>query len=313
MPNYITALNQKITATVAATPGICVFGQNINTGTFITGLTKNLAVPPDGRIINTQNSENSLCGMGFGMMLSGARCIYFAKQLDFMLLGVDHFVNTYNFIRCSRPTATLGSFSILALVCDQGLQGPQSSFNSFGDFCSIARIPCYSVTNSQDAARIIGTELVAPGFRMIGLSSRLFKTEFLELPLVHAAGDGSVFQYTEGGDATIACFNFSLPHGRALQQALAAKGRQASLFSVNYVPQPDWSPIRDSVAKTGKLIVFDDSKSVHLPAYRLLDEVAQAGRPFRRWTVTRGEDVDFGMSTDEFRVDIGALVSQVLA
>ena len=313
MPNYITALNQSIVAKVAATPGICVFGQNINTGTFITGLSRNLAVPPDGKIINTQNSENSLCGMGFGMMLSGARAVYFVKQLDFMLLGLDHFVNTYNFIRCSRDVGTLGSFTVLALVCDQGLQGPQSSFNSLGDFCSIARVPCYSVTNSRDAERVIGRELTAPGFRIVGLSSRLFKTEFMDLPLVHAADDGSVFQYTEGADATIVCFNFSLPHGRALEQSLAAQGRQASLFSVNYVPSPDWGAIRESVAKTGRIVILDDSKSVHLPAYHLLDQIAQSNRPYRRWVVARGSEIDFGMSTDEFRVDVGALAQQVVA
>ncbi|MEI7435388.1 MAG: hypothetical protein WCL16_01115, partial [bacterium] len=196
MPNYIGALNQMIASTVGGIPGLCLFGQNIDTGTYITGLTKNLAPPPGGRIINTQNSENSLCGMGFGMMLAGARCVYFAKQLDFMVLGLDHFINTYNMVRCHPAPQTLGSFTIIALVCDQGLQGPQSSFNSFGDFCSMARIPCYSLTNSQDAAQILGTELTKPGFRMIGLSSRLFKTEFLQLEKLQAADDGSVFQYT---------------------------------------------------------------------------------------------------------------------
>ena len=36
-----------------------------------------------------------------GMMLGGAHAVYYVKQLDFMLLGMDRFVNTFNFIRCS--------------------------------------------------------------------------------------------------------------------------------------------------------------------------------------------------------------------
>ena len=47
--------------------------------------------------INTQNSENSLIGFGFGLMLSKINSIYLVKQLDFVLLGLDHIVNTQIF------------------------------------------------------------------------------------------------------------------------------------------------------------------------------------------------------------------------
>ena len=308
MPNYITAVNQLITSVVATIPGVCLYGQNINTGTYISGLSKNLKVQDSGRIINTQNSESTLCGVGFGLMLSGAPAIYFVKQLDFMLLGVDHFVNTYNFIRCSRDLDSLGSFSIIMLICDQGLQGPQSSFNSFGDFCSIARIPCYSLTNSQDATRVLHTQLNAPGFRMIGLSSRLCKTEFLQPEMVYAAEDSSVFQYTEGDGATIVCFNFSLPEGYVLRRKLLDKGITSSLFSANYVPYPSWDRIKQSVAVTRKLVVIDDSKSVNLPCYTLLNHLCQDGLSFYRIVITRGSDIDFSPCADDLQIDFDSIV-----
>ena len=47
-------------------------------------------------IINTPNLENTLVGTGFGLMLSGLQAAFFMKQQDFLLLGVDHLVNTYN-------------------------------------------------------------------------------------------------------------------------------------------------------------------------------------------------------------------------
>lgn len=311
MPNYITAVNQMIRSAVLKVPGICMYGQNINNGTFISGLTKNLAAPADGVILNVSNSENTLCGMGFGMMLSGVSAIYFVKQLDFMLLGLDHFVNTYNFIRCYYDLNKLGRFSIIMLVCDQGRQGPQSSCNSYGDFCSIARIPCYTVTNDQDTPRILESQLTAPGFRMMALSSRLCRTEFLQLQTVLAAPDCSVFQYTEGRDVTIACFNFALPEGYRLVRELAAAGLQASLFSVNYVPNIDWAPVVRNAGVTRRLVVIDDSKSVHLAGHGLVEAAVRAVPGCRHHVVARGANVDFGMCQDNLPIDFAALVSRV--
>lgn len=302
MANYITSVNQLIMSKCSKIPGAVLYGQNLNNGTFISGLTKNIAVHETGRIINTPNAENTLCGMGFGMMLAGVKCIYFVKQLDFMLLGLDHFVNTYNFIRCSRDINELGSFSIIMLICDQGMQGPQSSFTSYADFSSMARIPCYSATNNQDTPCILET-VTHPGFRMIGLSSRLCRSEFIQTNLVYGAEDNSVFQYTEGTDATVVCFNFSLAEGYVLHKKLLAKGISSSLFSVNYVPYPDWSRIRQSVAITGRLVVMDDSKSVHLPAYSLLDAIAGENIQFKRVVVARGPNVDFGTDPDIFPIN----------
>lgn len=310
MANYITSLNQMISERCAKIPRGVLFGQNINTGTYISGLSKKLSVAEGGQIMNNANCENTLCGVGFGMMLGGAHCVYFVKQLDFMLLGLDHFVNTFNFIRCSRDIGTLGSFQIIMLVCDQGQQGPQSSFDSYGDFCSMARIPCYSLTNSADAADILDTQLAVPGFRMIALSSRICKAEFLQLQKVYRNDDCSVFQYSEGRDATIVGFNFSLVEGHQLLQKMQAQGMSASLFSANYLPDPDWSRIVESVAKTRRLVVLDDSKSVHLPCYKLMDVIHQAGVTFRRDVVTRKE-IDFGMTNDKFVVDYDALLASL--
>ena len=56
---------------------------------------------PTSRIVNSTNAENSLCGFGFGLMIRGASAVFFMKQLDFLLLGIDQLVNTYNIIRNS--------------------------------------------------------------------------------------------------------------------------------------------------------------------------------------------------------------------
>jgi len=313
MVNYITAVNQLIADEVATIPNIVLYGENLINGSYISGLTKNLRVREGGRIINVGNWEATHCGLGFGLMLNGVSSVLFAKQLDFMLLGMEHFVNTYNFIRCHRSPASLGSFTIIMIICDQGFQGPQSSANALGDVCSLARVPGYTITNNQDSRHVLKTQLRRPGFRFVALSQRIFPTEFMNLEMVYAAEDSSIFQYTQGDGVTIVCFNFSLLEGYALQKKLLDRGVSASLFSANHVPSRNWDPIKESVAKTRRLVVIDDSKSENLLCYTLLHEVEKVHPSCQRIVVTRGSDINFGVSPDNLEINHDAIVSQLEA
>ena len=63
-----------------------------------------------GIVLNTPNVENTLVGFGFGMMLNGVNSVFFMKQFDFLLLGMDQLVNTYNVIRQNEPKASFTIF-----------------------------------------------------------------------------------------------------------------------------------------------------------------------------------------------------------
>jgi len=258
---YLEHINQLIKIKVSEADNLVIFGQNVSAGSCLSGLTRNLKVKENSMIINTPNCENTLCGIGFGLMLNKVSSIFFMKQQDFLLLGIDHLVNTYNFIRRENPSA---SFTIMFIVVDQGYQGLQSSLNNLGDFCSIARIPGFAITNKVDADEIIGAHLISPGFRMIGISQRLFNEELSDLPLIHCNEDKTLFQYFEGKDATIVCFNLSFSYGLELHQQLKDKNLNASLFSVNAVTPIKWEEIIRDVKQTKKIVVIDDSKSMNL-------------------------------------------------
>lgn len=312
MINYITGINQLLAEHTKAVPQAIIYGQNINTGTLISGLSRNLAAHATSRIVNTPNCEYSVCGIGFGVMMNGAHAIYYAKQLDFMLLGMDHFVNTLNFIKVAGDPAKLGSFTIVLLTCDQGFQGPQSSFNSFGDMCSLARFSGFPLTNRKQADAVLRSQLAAPGFRIIALSSRMFRSELLDPAVLDASAEGGLFQYSDGADATIVCFNFSLPQGLQLRQMLEERSRTAAVFSMAYMEHYDWAPIARSVARTGRLVVMDDSKSVHLAGHALISDLLEGGLSFQP-IVVRRQTVDWGMTDDGMEIDFASLLSRLNA
>lgn len=262
---YVEFVNNLIRKEVTQKSRLLIFGQNVNAGSCLGGLTKDLVLKQDSKIINTPNSENSLVGFGFGLMINNISSIYFMKQLDFLLLGVDQLVNTYGFIRNLYNIKKLASFSIVATIYDDGYQGVQSSLNTLGDFCSIGRLPGLTITNALDAKKIVSSVLVSPGFRIIGLSSRLYNNEIITPDkIIYSSDDNTLFQYTDGCDATIVCFNFSFPKGWELQGELKKAGINATLFNVNSLTPINWDYIIRQATKTHKLIIIDDSKSTNL-------------------------------------------------
>ncbi len=268
---YIELINNLIKEQVSKHEQLVIFGQNISAGSCIGGMTRDLSIPKSGRIINSTNSENSLCGFGFGMMINEVSSIFFMKQLDFLLLGIDHLVNTYNLIRNHKNNA---SFTIFPIVMDNGFQGLQSSSNNFADFCSIARVKGYTITNKIDAEKIISSKLISPGFRIIAISQRMFKDEIIvPQELIYVNEENNVFQYNSGDDVTIVCFNFSFPYGQQMVDILKENNLKCSFFNINSPTPTNWTKIVDDVSKTKKIIIIDDSKSENLNYHALLNDI----------------------------------------
>lgn len=270
---YLEFVNSLLKNEVAKQDKLVVFGQNISAGSCLGGLTRGLSVRNNSKIINSTNSENTLCGFGFGMMINGVSSIFFMKQLDFLLLGIDHLVNTYNIIRNAKQDNS-SSFTIMPIIVDNGYQGPQSSFNNLPDMCSIARIPGFAITTKWEIEKIISSELISPGFRIITVSQRLFKEELLSPEKLYYSNDkNTVFQYSSGHDATIICFNFSFPQGWLLHQELSKNNINTSIFNVISATPTEWNRIIESVQNTRKLVIIDDSKSNNLACDALVTDI----------------------------------------
>jgi Transketolase, C-terminal domain len=226
------------------------------------------------------------------------------KQLDFLLLSLDQMVNTMNLIRASRDEASLGSFTILTIICDQGWQGPQSSFHDLAGVCGLARVDGYFLNGLGDAERILERHLVKPGFRLIALSQRRFGEECLALPVLErtACACDSYLQYSEGNDATIAAFGFALPSALAMSASLAKQGLGASVFALNPVQPYHWTAVVASAARTRRLIVLDDGKSPASLAHKLASMVLRAAPDCHVSVEAREQTCPAGVNEDRFMV-----------
>jgi pyruvate/2-oxoglutarate/acetoin dehydrogenase E1 component len=298
MPTYLESINRLLVEASARHPGLVQLGENIAQGSRICGLARNLP----GRLITIGNCENTHVGVGLGMMLEGAHALLVVKQLDFLLLGADQMINTMNLVRASRERAGLGSFTILTIVCDQGYQGPQSSFNDLAGLCALARIDGYQLNGLADARRVFGRRLVEPGFRLMAVSQRQFPQECLELPMVHASEDDTEHQYAEGPDGTIVSLGFTLGAALELMASWHTGGRRASVFHINPAEPHVWPRVVASAARTRRLIVLDDTKGGVSLGHKVVSVAVRSAPDCHVSVHTRENHCDWTVNDDRFEV-----------
>jgi pyruvate/2-oxoglutarate/acetoin dehydrogenase E1 component len=298
---YIEAINAAIRDRIDRSERLVCFGQNIAAGSFLSGLTRGLPARVGIEIVNTPNCENALVAFGFGMMLEGVDSIYFAKQLDFLLLTADQLVNTWNMVRNGGVT---GSFTIVPIVVDSGFEGPQSRLNNLADLCSLADLPGYALADASAARQTIELHLVAPGFRILAPSQRLFRSPADQGTVEALDGDAGLFRLSTGEDVTIVAFNFSWPQARTLCTQLAAEGIEGDLFGVSACVPESWDAIIESVRRTGRLVLVDDSRSRNRPADRLRTAIVDAGVSHTAFPLYRAIDpADIRPHADHFDLD----------
>lgn len=295
MPHYLGEVNRLLVEKSRELEGVLHYGENIDKGSCLCGIARGLA----GRVVNVGNCENLHAGLGLGMMLNGGRAVLYVKQLDFLLLALDQLVNTYNLIR-AMPQAVTGSFTIIAIVCDQGYQGPQSSLDVLAGMCSIGRLRGFSPASVEEARVIFGREIGQPGFRIIALSQRLFDSEAIRLEIVNQGRDAGWFQLETGDQATAVCFNFSLPQGLELRRRLAASGTEAAVFTVHPSGLRDCADIVAHAVRSKRLFLLDDGKEAISGVHELAHRVLAIEPACRVTLMQRDPAAGYGVSSDRF-------------
>lgn len=255
--NYINYINKLLFKKISKKNNFVIYGQNILTGSCIGGFTKNLKNIKNCNSFNTPNSENTLCGMGFGLLINGVSSIFFMKQEDFLLLGVDQLVNTNNYLKQINPKA---SFTIMPVTVDSGYEGIQASFNKLSELCYLADCKGYTLSSKNEADHILTNIFKENGMRIVTVSQRLFKSEIIDYAN-HVIIDDCIFKYKDGKNVTIVCVNFALPQGIDLSNRLNKKSISSSIYNITAAHSSNYDKIIKDIYKTKRLIIIDDSKS----------------------------------------------------
>ena len=232
-----------------------IYGQNITTGSRISGLTNKLENLKNIEIFNTQNSEASLIGFGFGLMISKIHSVYFAKQLDFLLLGFDHIVNTLNSALLQNVQT---SFSIITYIVDSGYEGPQSRFHSLFEISSMSKANCNYLIFPNDIKCNL-KKIKKKGFNIFCLSQKYSKTSY-NPKILYKNKDEDCFKYNSGSNYTLVAMGFAAYEVYRLI-SVNKNFKNSDFFVISNPSFKEAKEIIKSANKTRKVYLFDDSRS----------------------------------------------------
>jgi hypothetical protein len=274
--DYITSVNSFLKKELANRSTSVVYGQNINAGSRLGGFAKGLDSIEGCEVINTPNVENSLVGMGFGLMLKNIPSVFMMKQQDFLLLGVDQLVNTWNALKSRGPFVP---FVIAMIVVDNGWEGPQSSFNNTNSLAELSDLNCF-IVNGVDVSEKAIHQAFSGGPSLLAISQKMFKLESQELSELFSKVEKLNYNlYTSKNLVTkkivIISMNFTAESCLEISKNAIDLGLNVNLL-VFYKNQFEISNNDlDSFRDAELVIVLDDSKSTFSVSNKLVFQISE--------------------------------------
>ena len=258
--NYINTLNKNLVNFLSNKKSLICYGQNINTGSCFSGMTKNINKTL-AKVINAQDSENLLTALGFGMMLNRQNSIYFLKQQDFLFIGMDHLINTFNLIKAQKLD-NKASYTIFFITTDSGYEGPQSRINKLANLAELTNLNIFTISTKFEVQKIIKNELIKKGIKLITISQRLFKEEIISFKKNKLIDKSNyLIEYINHSNKNLLISsNFALPYINEKLSKFQSKFTLANISNQNFIPN---KKIFNFFKKFKNIIFISDSKSLN--------------------------------------------------
>ncbi len=255
---FFDAINEAIDLCMAKDSAVYVMGLGVPDPKGIFGSTLGLQQKYGSmRVMDMPASENAMTGVAIGSALVGMRPIMTHQRVDFALLAVEQIVNqaaNWHYMFGGKMSIPL----VLRMIIGRGWgQGPQHSQSLQAWFAHVPGLKVVMPTTPYDAKGLLISS-VEDNNPVIFIEHRwLYNTighvpeEVYRVPL----GQGKVVR--DGSDVTIATTSYMTLEALRAAEILAADGISAEVIDVRTLKPLDKSLIRESVGKTGRLIVAD--------------------------------------------------------
>lgn len=261
---YRDALFQTMRDALRSHATVIIFGQGVDDhkGTF--GTTLGLAEEfGSERVFDTPLAEEGMAGIAIGAALNGLYPIQTHIRADFSLLAMNQIINLaakYKYMFGGRFEVPLLIRMAIGRSWGQGAQHSQSLQSLF------AHIPGLTVimpASSQSILECYPYLVANHRGPVISLEHRLMYDLAFNIESEPRVRDGSPltsYKVREGKDVTIVATSIMVLESLRAAEYLARDGGiDCEIIDLNCISHPDPSLIRESVHKTGKLLVADTS------------------------------------------------------
>jgi pyruvate/2-oxoglutarate/acetoin dehydrogenase E1 component len=267
--SYVEAIREAINEEMEKNKDIVYYG--IDVAQNVTGLTKGLAAKfGRERLVDTPIAESMIVGLGIGSAIMGVRAISEIMYEDFAMLAMDHIYNnmgSWNYI-------TNGQYCVPLTVITISGGGTR---NGTGHGHSQALQPVFmsapGISNPYDAKGLLKTALrsnspvIYSADRVLIREGGSANTGTIPLGEVpdgdYTVPFGQARIVKQGKDVTIVALGKMVRNAQYSADELEKEGIDVEIIDPRTIAPLDNDAILKSVAKTGKLVVAEESRIVH--------------------------------------------------
>jgi pyruvate dehydrogenase E1 component beta subunit len=270
---YIAAISEAIREEMERDETVLYFGQNIaNTedDPFVQAFGAD-------RVRVTPISETAEIGMAVGAAFAGYRPVVELYMAEFMLVAMDQVVNEaprFHYMTGGQvkvPIVLKAGYGFTA-----GWAG-QHTGSIYGMFMGVPGLRVAIPATAADAKGLM-TASIRDDNPVVFFHHYLLTLEHGEVPEgEHVVPLGEAVVRREGSDVTIVALGWLLGKALAAAEQLAAEGVSAEVIDPRTLAPLDVDTILASVAKTGRLVVVDQSTRHGSAAAVVAAEVASEG------------------------------------
>lgn len=255
---YIEALSRALRDEMTADPRVVVLGEDVRHS--LRRITFNLAAEfGEHRIIDTPLAEQAATGFVTGAALLGWRPVLEFQVPSLLYVAFDQVVNQAQKLslmtggQAKVPVTYVfpGSGARLGLA-GQHSDHPYAILAQAGVKTVVPATPADAYGLFRSAIRDDDPVAVFAPAALLGIREDI-DDEIRPVPL----GSGRI--HRPGTDVTLVAIGHLVPIALAAATKLADEGVSVEVFDARSVYPFDWDLLRESVAKTGRLVVADDT------------------------------------------------------
>ncbi len=256
---YIQAINDALLEEMERDENIIVIGEDVELA--ILGDTRGLLDKfGRNRIRNTPICEATLTGMALGATAAGYHVVLHMMFANFLYTGFDAIANQISKMRLMTGGQINIPITILACYGGGGSNAAQHSDSAHPALMNLGGINVAMPSNSADAKGLLKTAIRSKN-PCIFLEASIRGGQMGEVPDgEHLVPFGKAAIAREGKDASIVTFGSMVKPALDAAKLLAADGIDVEVVDLRTVVPLDEAAIVSTVAKTGHLIVVDESR-----------------------------------------------------
>ena len=257
---YANAINEAMTIAMQQSKNVITFGLGVPDPKGVFGTTIGLQEKfGKDRAFDMPTSENAMTGVGIGASLNGLRPVMVHQRVDFFLLALDQLFNNaakWRFMFGGNSSVPI----TIRLVVGHGWgQGPTHSQNLHSIFSHIPGLKVVLPTPAYDAKGMLLSSIYDDD-PVIFLEHRWLHNLESNVP----EGDyrvplGKAKLVKKGDDITIVSLSYMSVESMHAIQELNKIGISCELIDLRSTSPLDWSTIKRSILKTGRLLVVDSA------------------------------------------------------